>query len=82
MSPRVLIRKAARRDLADCAAFIALTRPQTAAAFLDSARRTFARLAELPSLGATYAALSPSLRDIRRFRVAEFTDHLIFYRPI
>ena len=82
MKPRVLVREAARRDLAECAAFIARSNPRAAADFLDSARRTFARLAGLPSLGAAWEPLSPSLRDFRRFRVTVFGDYLIFYRPI
>lgn len=72
----------ARRDLAACAVYLSRTSERTAGRFLDAARRSFAHLAAMPSMGAAYDALSPSLRGMRRFRVQNFEDYLIFYRPI
>jgi toxin ParE1/3/4 len=80
--PKVLVRESARRDLAGHAVFLTRTSDLVSARFLDAARRSFVRLASMPAMGAAYDALSPSLRGMRRFRVENFEDYLIFYRPV
>jgi len=41
-----------------------------------------AQLAVMPGMGEAFATSHPRLQGVRRFRVAGFPNHLIFYREI
>ena len=41
-----------------------------------------AQLATLPGIGEAFLTDHPRLQGVRRFRVAGFPNHLIFYREI
>ena len=72
----------ARRDLDDCAAYLAgQANLQIALWFLESVEATCATLAAHPRFGRARAFGASDLAGLRSFRVQDFTNHLIFYVP-
>jgi toxin ParE1/3/4 len=79
---RFVLRPAAQRDLnAFADYFEAEAGKNTALRFLDSARASFAALGESPSLGSPVPLRNAELDQLRKWRIAGFPNHLIFYRP-
>jgi toxin ParE1/3/4 len=53
----------------------------TAERFLTNAEISFSDLADQPMIGAPLAVRQPALAGIRKWRVKDFDNHLIFYVP-
>jgi toxin ParE1/3/4 len=80
--PRVYKRPAARRDLVEHYVYLAENAgEETADRFLRQADVTFALLAEQPEIGAALTLRAPQLAGLRKWRVQEFENFLIFYLP-
>jgi toxin ParE1/3/4 len=83
MTPRFHVLPAADRDLDDQADYLAREASiETALRFYDAADTTFAKLAEMPNIGAPRQSAKARLAGIRFWRIEGFENHLIFYRPI
>jgi toxin ParE1/3/4 len=54
---------------------------ETADRFLRQADVTFALLAEQPEIGAALTLRAPQLAGLRKWRVQDFENFLIFYLP-
>jgi toxin ParE1/3/4 len=83
MSPLVQKRPAAQRDLLEH--FVALGEragEATALRFLQAAEATFVELAAMPSMGRAEDFDNPRLTGMRRWRVRDFDNYLIFYQPL
>ncbi len=79
---KVYRRGAARRDLIVHYAYLAEHAGETMADhFLTLAEATFNELAEAPRKGSLVATRQPMLSGLRRWRVREFENVLIFYLP-
>lgn len=79
---RILIRAAARRDLADIYQWLDREAgADIAERFLAAADHEFGQLAEGPGLGSRVRLSSPHLRRLRKWRVKGFENVLIFYEP-
>lgn len=50
--------------------------------FFAEAEATFARLADMPGMGARYQPDEPRYADLRYFPVSRFRMYLVFYRPV
>lgn len=71
----------AKRDLFDHFVYLAEAASlETADRFLSSAESTFNDLAVYPELGPQVAVLHPDLVGIRKWRVKDFENFLVFYR--
>jgi toxin ParE1/3/4 len=80
---RVIRRLAARQDLVETAYYyISQGNPATAERFREQAESLFARLADMPGLGARYDPDHPALTELRFLPMRRFKKHLMFYRPI
>jgi len=62
--------------------FIALENIDAADRFLESAQVTFQELAQMPHMGRARNFPHDRLRSLRSFRVKNFANYLIFYRPL
>ncbi len=81
-APRVLVRAAARRDLADLYRWLKEEAgADVAERFLAAADHAFATLAATPGLGARVTLSSRHLAKVRKWRVKGFENVLIFYQP-
>jgi toxin ParE1/3/4 len=81
-SNRVHQREAARRDLIEQFLYLAEEAGiETAERFLYQAEASFKQLAEHPKMGSPLTLRPPELAGLRKWRVREFDDHLIFYLP-
>ena len=79
---KVTQRAAARRDLVEHFVHLAENAgPDTAERFLTHAEASFNDLAGQPMIGAPLKLRHPELADIRKWRVKDFDNHLIFYLP-
>jgi toxin ParE1/3/4 len=79
-APNVLIRAAARADLADHYRWLATEAGiDTAERFLAAADREFAKLAGRPGLGVRLRLSNRHLARLRKWRVDGFENVLIFY---
>ena len=61
---------------------IAGDNPEAAERFLDAAEAAFARLLEMPEIGAAREYRNERLTGLRLWPILGFERHLIFYRPI
>ena len=80
--PTVTKRETARRDLVE--QFVYLTENaghDVAERFLSQAEASFADLARQPLMGAPLTLKRPELTHIRKWRVKDFDNHLVFYEP-
>lgn len=71
----------AKEDLRKHAIYISNDNPEAAERFLDAAEAGFARLAEMPGLGAPIETVVAGCGNLRRWPVPRFRSYLIFYRP-
>ena len=72
----------ATRDLVDHFVYLAENAGlDTAERFLARAEASFDDLARQPMMGAPLALKSPDLAGLRKWRVKDFDNHLIFYLP-
>ena len=80
--PKVFQRAAARRDLVEHFVYLADSAgPNTAERFLAQAETSFDDLAKQPKMGAPLTLKSPELAGLRKWRVKDFDNFLIFYMP-
>jgi toxin ParE1/3/4 len=80
--PSVSKREAARRDLVEHFVYLAENAGlDLANRFLAQAEATFADLARQPMMGAPLTLKRPELANIRKWRVKDFNNHLVFYQP-
>jgi toxin ParE1/3/4 len=79
---KVFQRAAARRDLVEHFIYLAENAsPDTAERFLANAEASFNDLVLQPMIGAPLTLRHPDLAGIRKWRVTDFDNHLIFYLP-
>ena len=82
MTPRTFKRAAARQDLIDHYVYLAgVAGDAVADRFLVRAEQSFADLAAQPEMGAPLVLRNPQIVGLRKWRVRDFEDVLIFYRP-
>ena len=75
-------REAARRDLVEHFVYLADSSGlATAECFLTRAEASFNVLAGQPLIGAPLSLRHPDLAGMRKWRVKDFDNHLIFYLP-
>ena len=80
--PKVYQREAARRDLVEHFVYLAENPSlDTAERFLERAETTFDDLAGQPMMGAPLTLKRPELAGLRKWRVKDFDNHMIFYMP-
>ena len=80
--PTVTQREAARRDLAEHFVYLAESAGlDLAERFLSNAEASFADLARQPMMGSSLTPKHPDLAGIRKWRVKDFDNHLVFYEP-
>ena len=80
--PTAYQRAGARRDLVEH--FVYLTDNvglDTAERFLANAEASFNDLAEQPMMGAPLTLQHPALANMRKWRIKDFDNYLIFYLP-
>lgn len=80
--PIVSKRESAKRDLVEHFVHLAENAGLDAAdRFLSCAESSFNDLARQPMMGAPLTLKRPELADIRKWRVKDFDNHLVFYEP-
>lgn len=80
--PAIHQRAAARRDLVEQFVHLAENASlDTAERFLRRVEDSFNELADQPMIGAALQLEHPDLAQLRKWRVKDFDDHLIFYEP-
>jgi toxin ParE1/3/4 len=80
--PKVYQRAAARLDLVEHFVYLAENAgPDTAERFLAQAEASFNDLAGQPSMGAPLTLKPRELAGLRKWRVKDFDNHMIFYLP-
>lgn len=80
--PVALKREAARRDLVEHFVYLAENAGlDVADRFLSCAESSFNDLARQPTMGAPLTLKHPDLAGMRKWRVKDFDNHLIFYMP-
>lgn len=80
--PTVHQHTAARRDLVEQFVYLAGEAGlETAERFLANAEASFNDLARQPMIGAPVTLRHPALASIRKWRINDFENHLIFYIP-
>ena len=80
--PKIHQRAAARRDLVEHFVYLAENAGvDTADRFLANAEASFNDLADHPLIGAQLTLHAPELAGLRKWRVKDFDNHLIFYLP-
>ena len=73
---------AARRDLVEHYAYLYDNASEAVAdRFLRRAESSFADLARQPMMGAPLTLKHPALVNLRKWRVKDFDNHLVFYEP-
>ncbi len=80
--PKVWQRAAARRDLLEHFVYLAEHAGlDTAERFLTNAEASFNELAGQPMIGAPLTLRHSELAGMRKWRVKDFDNHLVFYLP-
>ena len=80
--PKVHQRATARRDLVEHFVYLVENAGlDIAERFLANAEASFNDLAGQPMIGAPLTLQNPALASLRKWRVKDFDDHLIFYLP-
>jgi toxin ParE1/3/4 len=82
MTPRIVRRIAAKRDVARIASFIAEDSLDAAERFLEAAEASFIALARMPHMGASRRFRNPKFAAVRMWPIKDFENYLIFYRPV
>jgi len=80
--PKIYRREQARRDLVEHFVYLADNADlSTAERFLKNAEAEFAKLALHPLMGSPLTLRNPELAGMRKWRVKDFDNVLIFYIP-
>ncbi len=75
-------REGARRDLVEHFVYLAENAGlDVAERFLSNAEATFGDLAQQPRIGAPLNLQRPELVNLRKWRIKDFDNHLVFYEP-
>src|SRR5262249_55419478 len=82
MSPEIIRRDEARRDLLDTYVYIGRQNPAVAERFLDAVEETLSQLLQMPGLGRPRNFSNAALTGMRSHRVKDFDKYLVFYRPV
>jgi len=77
MSLPIIRLKAAREDIVEIGVYLMGENPNAAGRFLTSLEKTLQNLAAMPEMGITHQV---GKHELRRFRVSNFNNYLIFYR--
>jgi toxin ParE1/3/4 len=77
---RIVRAPAVAADLWSIFSTIADHSEESALRFLDAADRCFQQIAASPGIGTVGEFASPMLAGVRRWRIAEFPNYLVFYR--
>jgi toxin ParE1/3/4 len=80
--PKVIFSEYVEPELTAIWEFIALDNINAADRFLESCDSTFQDLARMPNMGFSRKFEQERLRELRSFRVKDFENYLIFYRPL
>jgi toxin ParE1/3/4 len=82
MTGEVYKRAAARRDLVQHFVYLVENAGlDTADRFLANAERCFTKLAQQPQMGSPLTLKRPELAGMRKWRVPDFENFLVFYVP-
>jgi len=82
MSGRVIIREAAKRDVAKQWDYLRERNPDAAERYVAAVQAMFERLLATPGMGPLREYGNPTLSGMRMKSVADFNKYLIFYRPV
>ena len=82
MTPRILRKPQAARDILQIASYISEDSLDASIRFLEAVETTFLALARRPLMGASRTFKDATLAGIRMWRVKGFESYLIFYRPL
>ncbi len=80
--PEIIFSEYVESELTAIWEFIALDNIDAADRFLESVQATFQELARMPRMGCARKFSHKRLRNLRSFRVKDFTNYLIFYEPL
>ena len=82
MKPKIYKRKQAKHDLVECFVFLAENASLAVAErFLTNSEASFEELSLNPFIGSPLTLRNPRLTGMRKWRVKDFNDILIFYIP-
>lgn len=80
--PKVEIRPRADHDIDACFDYLAENAGlPVAIRFVQNANMSFAQLAQYPEMGAPLPVSRPRLAGLRQWRINDFEQYLVFYRP-
>jgi toxin ParE1/3/4 len=79
--PSFTLSKFVEPELEAISALIALYNPDAADRFTDRAYQTIELLARYPEMGPSRNFMTAKIPGLRSFRVKDFENYLIFYRP-
>ena len=79
---RFILSEFVEPELAAIWDYIAIDNPAAADRFLEAAFGTFQELARTPGMGRTRNFPQTQLNNLRSFRIKDFGNYLVFYRPI
>jgi toxin ParE1/3/4 len=82
VSPTILKRPLAERDLLDHYVYIGERNPAAADRFLAAAEKAFTQLARFPRMGRAWESSAPHLAGVRSWTILRFKNYRIFYRPL
>lgn len=82
MSGRVIIREAAKRDVAEQWDYLRDRSPDAAERYVAAVRAMFERLVATPGMGPLRNYGNAALSGMRMKPVAGFGKYLIYYRPV
>jgi toxin ParE1/3/4 len=82
VTPIVLKRPLAERDLLAHYTYIGDRNPDAADRFFDAAEEALSRLARFPRMGRAWDSSSSRLVDLRSWTIPQFRNYRIFYRPV
>ena len=82
MSKKINKREAAKTAIIEIADYLAKDSILVSARFFDAVERRLEFLASMPEIGSLWESEHPRLKDVRVWRVDDFPNHLLFYRPI
>jgi len=77
---RVVRTGLAEVDLLEHLDYIAVNNPDAALRFVDTVEQAFARLSEMPEIGALREFANSRLAGVRAWPVPKFSRYLIFYQ--
>jgi toxin ParE1/3/4 len=80
--PKFILSEFVEPELSAIWDYIAIDNLDAADRFLEAAYGTFQELARMPGMGRTRSFPQARLNNLHSFRIHDFENYLIFYRPI